>query len=73
MTTCDYVSGPLPHGVLFWPAGNHEYDYVSGSDRDPSGDLPYHPVWGNFGEDSGGECGAMTAGRFNMPAQLATR
>lgn len=49
--------------------GNHEYDYVTGKERDPSGELPYHPSWGNFGEESGGECGVMAARRFAMPNQ----
>ena len=35
---------------------------------DPSGAPgPYHPSWGNFGPDSQGECGAVTARRFHMP------
>lgn len=31
------------------------------------GSKPYQPSWGNFGEDSGGECGVMTQQRFLMP------
>lgn len=42
--------------------GNHEYDFIAGAAHDLSGATePYHPPWGNFGEESGGECGAMTA------------
>ncbi len=49
--------------------GNHEYDFIGPADNDPSGVTePYHPMWGNFGSESGGECGAMTAKRFLMPA-----
>ena len=49
--------------------GNHEQDHVSGGDKDPSG-APgngYHPNWGNFGRDSGGECGVPMFYRFHMP------
>eukprot|EP00887_Chlorella_sp_A99_P004312 scaffold15.g4312.t1 len=50
--------------------GNHEYDYKQGSRKDPdiSGeDRPYSPDWGNYGNDSGGECGVAAAKRFPMP------
>ena len=57
-----------------WPlmvsVGNHEYDYTKEGDesKDPSGpDGPYEPRWGNYGLDSGGECGVPTAKRFHMP------
>jgi acid phosphatase type 7 len=38
---------------------------------DPSGgsQAPYSPAWGNFGADSGGECGVMLARRFHMPSR----
>lgn len=45
------------------PAG-----YDKGSAIDPSGGKPYAPSWGNYGADSGGECGVMLARRFMMPA-----
>lgn len=50
--------------------GNHEYDYAhQGSHNDPSGaDRPFDPEWGNFGNDSGGECGVATSVTFSMPA-----
>lgn len=50
--------------------GNHEYDYTAGgADKDPTGNtVGYHPVWGNFHDDSGGECGVPTNQRFKMPA-----
>jgi hypothetical protein len=52
--------------------GNHEYDHTDGGGpgKDPSGVETKHgfmPEWGNFGEDSGGECGVPTAKRFQMP------
>jgi len=51
--------------------GNHEYDHVvGGKGKDPSGiteDHGYMPEWGNFGYDSGGECGVPTVNRFTMP------
>jgi hypothetical protein len=57
---------PFPSQV---GVGNHEYDFTGSSERDPSGvSAPYHPPWGNYGDESGGECGAMTARRFAMPS-----
>ncbi|XP_068710159.1 uncharacterized protein [Montipora foliosa] len=49
--------------------GNHEQDHLSGGSKDPSG-APgegWHPIWGNFGDDSGGECGVPMYYRFHMP------
>ena len=49
--------------------GNHEQDHKSGGSKDPSG-APgegWHPWWGNFGDDSGGECGVPMYYRFHMP------
>ncbi|XP_065072044.1 uncharacterized protein LOC135696546 isoform X2 [Rhopilema esculentum] len=49
--------------------GNHEQDHISGGSKDPSG-APgegYHPKWGNYGKDSGGECGVPMYYRFHMP------
>ncbi|RHZ05593.1 hypothetical protein DYB26_004676 [Aphanomyces astaci] len=44
----------------------HEYDYIGGDPgRDPSHpDTPngFHPIWGNYGVDSLGECGVPTVG-----------
>ena len=58
---------------LMVAVGNHEYDHELGGDRgkDPSGvttDNGFHPDWGNFANDSGGECGVPVAKRFTMPA-----
>eukprot|EP00117_Sycon_ciliatum_P020301 scpid33377/ scgid3577/ Probable inactive purple acid phosphatase 2 len=49
--------------------GNHEYDHTSTtSPNDPSGvEISYNPSWGNYGDDSGGECGVPMAKRFHMP------
>ena len=53
--------------------GNHEYDHMSGggSGKDPSKyvttESGFMPIWGNFANDSGGECGVPTSKRFTMP------
>lgn len=52
--------------------GNHEYDYTREGGRkessvDPSGASDFHPGWGNYGNDSGGECGVSVVNRFTMP------
>jgi len=57
---------------LMIASGNHEYDHSAGGEngKDPSGETTpggYHPQWGNFGEDSKGECGVPTANHFQMP------
>jgi len=46
--------------------GNHEYDHLVGGENDPSGQPHegFHPIWGNFGEDSHGECGVPVYWRF---------
>lgn len=49
--------------------GNHEQDHLVGGAKDPS-HAPgegFHPSWGNFGHDSGGECGVPSYNRFHMP------
>ena len=50
--------------------GNHEYDHLElGQGKDPSGaaGVGFHPEWGNYGDDSHGECGVPTYNRFTMP------
>ncbi|KAG2445750.1 hypothetical protein HXX76_000356 [Chlamydomonas incerta] len=48
--------------------GNHEAGPCRDTNGvDPSGEAPYQPDWGNYGPESGGECGSMTAHRFIMP------
>lgn len=54
--------------------GNHEYCYSNKHHEgaDPSGaDEPFSPDWGNYGNDSGGECGVPFFKRFDMPAKGA--
>jgi acid phosphatase type 7 len=63
---------PLHVGV-----GNHEYDHVSGGEngKDPSGveeDHGFMPEWGNYFNDSGGECAVPTSQRFTMPASIGS-
>ena len=59
---------PLMVGV-----GNHEYDHTDGGDgRDPSGNSNsdgFQPEWGNFENDSAGECGVPVSRRFKMPSK----
>ena len=57
---------PLMVGI-----GNHEYDHTfgGGQNKDPSGLLTaggYMPKWGNYLDDSGGECGVPPSKRFLM-------
>jgi len=47
--------------------GNHEFDYSSGGENDPSGEDAFRPAWWNGGSDSGGECSVPMYNRFNMP------
>jgi hypothetical protein len=61
------------HVPLLVGVGNHEYDYTvgGGNGKDPSGLNASHsfsPAWGNYGNDSGGECGVPTSQRFTMPS-----
>ena len=58
---------PITVGV-----GNHEYDHTEGGEgKDPSGEEAggggFRPHWGNYGEDSGGECGVPVSRRFSGP------
>ncbi len=67
MTSIFSTTIPLMVGM-----GNHEYDHTGGGEgKDPSGvksSSGYMPEWGNFGDDSGGECGVPTSKRFIAPA-----
>lgn len=49
--------------------GNHEYDHENGGQNDPSGapGQGFHPVWGNMGSDSSGECAVPIVKRFHSP------
>mmetsp|Transcript_2818 Transcript_2818/g.7223 ORF Transcript_2818/g.7223 Transcript_2818/m.7223 type:complete len:539 (-) Transcript_2818:84-1700(-) len=78
LTMIEPYASRVPYHVS---VGNHEYDYdydgngnsvvidENDNNKDPSGanEHGYHPDWGNFGNDSGGECGVPTAKRFTMP------
>ncbi|OQS04539.1 calcineurin-like phosphoesterase [Thraustotheca clavata] len=48
--------------------GNHEFDYISGGEHDPSHLESFHPSWGNYGADSSGECGVPMVHRFHAPS-----
>jgi acid phosphatase type 7 len=65
------ISSFAPRVPLMIGVGNHEYDHTSGGiGKDPSlvnSSAGYHPTWGNFGRDSGGECGVPTSNHFTMP------
>jgi acid phosphatase type 7 len=61
------VASEIPYMVGI---GNHEYCYESGGANDPSGagaTNGFHPLEGNYGRDSNGECGVPTNKRFIMP------
>jgi acid phosphatase type 7 len=64
----------LEPATVRWPlmiaVGNHEYDYLlESSVNDPSGArASYHPTWGSFALDSGGECAVPVVKRFLMPS-----
>ena len=51
--------------------GNHEQDYLNNpatrSSANEGGNDGFHPSWGNYGHDSGGECGVPVRYRFHMP------
>ena len=49
--------------------GNHEYCHMEGGSKDPS-HAPgegFHPKWGDYANDSRGECGVPVFHRFRMP------
>ena len=54
---------------LMVAVGNHDQNTLVGGAKDPSGVAGngFHPSWGNYGDDSGGECGLPTYRRFHMP------
>ncbi|KAF1744001.1 hypothetical protein MXB_5311 [Myxobolus squamalis] len=48
--------------------GNHEHDYINGSEKDPSNDGPnYRPNPETYESDSGGECSIPMLYRYQMP------
>ncbi|CAF2723528.1 unnamed protein product [Rotaria sp. Silwood2] len=68
MTQIDTIASRVPYMVGI---GNHEYDHVTGGDKDPSG-APgpggFRPSWGNYGYDSAGECAVPMVRRFHSPS-----
>ena len=61
------LASRMPYQVSI---GNHEYDYLVSGTNDPSLNGTtngFHPVWGNYGSDSQGECGVPTFYRFTAP------
>ncbi|KAK9842562.1 hypothetical protein WJX81_006229 [Elliptochloris bilobata] len=75
-TFMDYIEPYASTAPYMLGIGNHEYDWRTGREKrhkhhrraDASGrDRPYDPDWGNYGNDSGGECGVAVARRFLMP------
>lgn len=65
-TLIEPVASRVPYMVS---VGNHEYDHLMGGENDPS-HAPgngWHPIWGNMGDDSSGECGVPTFYRFTSP------
>jgi len=65
MTNLEEVATRVPYMVSL---GNHEYDISTDSPQDPSGvHSGFRPSWGNYGDDSNGECGLPVFARFHMP------
>ena len=61
------VAKHIPYMVSI---GNHEYDHTGQPHKDPSGVLTtgFNPSWGNYGDDSSGECSVPMYNRFTMPS-----
>jgi len=61
------MAAQIPYMVS---VGNHEYDHWHGGNKDPS-KAPgngFSPSWGNFANDSRGECGVPIYYRFSSPS-----
>ncbi|CAF4027467.1 unnamed protein product [Rotaria sordida] len=68
MTQIGPIASHVPYMVSI---GNHEYDHVTGGDKDPSrapGPGGFRPKWGDYGIDSGGECAVPMVRRFHSPS-----
>eukprot|EP01024_Parvocaulis_polyphysoides_P038864 TRINITY_DN350_c0_g1_i2.p1 TRINITY_DN350_c0_g1~~TRINITY_DN350_c0_g1_i2.p1 ORF type:complete len:542 (+),score=40.25 TRINITY_DN350_c0_g1_i2:124-1749(+) len=63
MDLIEPVAKRVPYMIAI---GNHEFDYSGQSSADPSGVSHYQPSWGDFDNDSGGECGVPTLKHFPM-------
>jgi len=66
-TSVEPVTLSAPYMIAI---GNHEYDHTGTGGDDPSGASGdgFHPKWGNYGDDSGGECGVPAYHHFKAPA-----
>eukprot|EP01083_Nonionella_stella_P086506 240373_1 len=68
------VEAIASHMAYMVVIGNHEYDHskvsTSPSGLDPSGEpgIGFHPDWGNFDDDSHGECGLPLNVRYIAPS-----
>jgi hypothetical protein len=66
----EMISPTAVHVPYMVTVGNHEYDHESGGQHDPSHapGIGFHPIWGNLGTDSSGECAVPLAYRFRSPS-----
>ena len=64
MTMIAPIASAVPYMVTI---GNHEQCTLMGGNKDPSKEPLFHPYWGNYLHDSGGECGVPLLSRFHMP------
>ena len=66
MSLIEPYAGQVPYMIN---VGNHEQEHKFGGEKDPSHatGIGFHPSWGNYGDDSGGECGVPVYNRFHMP------
>lgn len=60
------ISARVPYMIGI---GNHDQSHLIGGNKDPSNveGNGFHPSWGNYLDDSGGECGVPAYYRFHMP------
>lgn len=65
-TLIESIASHVPYMINI---GNHEYDHTTGGQNDPSGATGngFHPIWGNYGDDSSGECSVPMYYRFFAP------
>eukprot|EP00698_Gefionella_okellyi_P007117 TRINITY_DN1734_c0_g1_i1.p1 TRINITY_DN1734_c0_g1~~TRINITY_DN1734_c0_g1_i1.p1 ORF type:complete len:606 (+),score=69.93 TRINITY_DN1734_c0_g1_i1:44-1861(+) len=68
LNNIEFVTESTPYMVS---VGNHDYCHEAGGiGHDPSGvdtEAGWHPSWGDYGDDSAGECGVPTYYRFAAP------
>jgi len=66
MSFVEPIASRTPYMVS---VGNHEQCHVGDGTKDPSGapGTGFHPTWGNYENDSGGECGVPMYYRYTMP------